>query len=102
NDRWPDSELDTFISARCGWIGGDFRGNISYLAGDVPLERAAELSAERIETFVTEYRDRVDGPIDLGLHIGRIDDHVVVTMVAAKRTITLEPRPITFDKQGTI
>src|SRR5690554_5125363 len=31
NDRWPDSELDTFIPARCGWICGYFRGNVSHL-----------------------------------------------------------------------
>ncbi|TXD41253.1 hypothetical protein FRC96_04495 [Lujinxingia vulgaris] len=100
--RWPDNELDTYIGARCGWIGPDHFARLSYLNANTPLDQVEALAADKINTFIDESRNRYTGLVDFGMHVERIGQNVVIVMSAGRRTMTVTPRPITFDEQGTL
>ncbi|RDV37699.1 hypothetical protein DV096_11295 [Bradymonadaceae bacterium TMQ3] len=102
NERWPDQELRTFIAARCGWIGGDFATTGLRITDNRSLDQIAAQFSDHMTSFLESSRKAIDGPMDAALNIERIGDATIATMVAAERTVTLKPRPITFDERGTI
>ncbi|RVU43108.1 hypothetical protein EA187_12905 [Lujinxingia sediminis] len=102
NNRWPDDELETYIGARCGWIGPGHRLSVKYLDGNTPLDQVESALHDAHFNFIEEHRDRYTGLVDFGMHVERIGQHVAVMMSAGRRTMTVTPRPITFDEQGTL
>lgn len=102
NDRWPDQELKTFIAARCGWIGGNFASTALRVTDNRSLDQIAEQFTDHIASFLESSRKAIDGPMDAAFNVERIGDATIATLVAGERTVTLKPRPITFDERGTI